>query len=124
MQGAKMATGKVVNILKSKTELTREEIEALTNQQAWEMVYSLPSKKQNYLMEVCFTGFTPSEKAALVAMAEECKIKVRTSVTKNLDYLVTGDDPGPSKLDKAESTGKAIITGKEFESKLRELKED
>lgn len=114
-----MASTKPTQILKSKTDLTDEEINQLTDQRAWEIIYSLQAQKPDYRFEVCFTGFSPADKARLKCLAEENNIKVRTSVTKNLNYLVTGDDPGPSKLEKARATGKQIITEAEFVSLIQ-----
>ena len=40
--------------------------------------------------------------------------KVATSVSKNVDFLVTGEKPGGSKLTKAKKLGVNIISEKEF----------
>ncbi|MCX8093687.1 MAG: hypothetical protein N3E50_05920, partial [Candidatus Goldbacteria bacterium] len=39
--------------------------------------------------------------------------RVTSSISKNIDYVVTGKDPG-SKLDKAKKLGLKIIDEKEF----------
>lgn len=109
-----MASAKPAQILKSKTDLTDDEINQLTDQKAWEIIYSLKPTKPDYTFEICITGFSPPDKTRLKQLAEENNIKVRTSVTKNMNYLVIGDDPGPSKLEKARETGKKIITKPEF----------
>ena len=38
-------------------------------------------------------------------MAHDNRYKVRQDVTKKLDFLVSGDNAGPKKIEKAESQG-------------------
>ena len=45
--------------------------------------------------------------------------KVLSSVSSRLDYLVAGENMGPSKLEKAKELGIKIISEKEFEALLR-----
>ncbi|WP_421497825.1 BRCT domain-containing protein [Flavobacterium columnare] len=104
---------KLLRIIRSKTELTEKEIENLTEQKGWEIVYSLTLKKEK-LNEICFTGFSPSEKKELIQIAENNKFHVAKSVTTNLNFLCCGDNAGPSKMDKAEKQGAIILNKDDF----------
>ncbi len=66
------------------------------------------------LLEVCFTGFKAVEKAELVELAEDYGFTVRASVTKNLNYLVCGDNAGWEKKEKAIDNGTMIIDKDDF----------
>lgn len=63
---------------------------------------------------VCFTGFTALEQEALMQLASQKGLTVSKSVTKSLDYLVTGPNVGPVKLTKAKSQGVRVITSEDF----------
>ena len=64
------------------------------------------TKKRNAKrVEVCFTGFSDTEKAELISIAREANIQVRGSVTMNLDMLVCGNNAGPSKIKSAQGKG-------------------
>ena len=66
------------------------------------------------LTEICFTGFMPSEKDKLIEIALQNNFHVAKSVTKNLSFLCIGNDPGPSKMEKAEKQNVNIITKENF----------
>ncbi|EKT3972909.1 hypothetical protein SL054_002242 [Flavobacterium psychrophilum] len=104
---------KLLRIIRSKTELTEKEIEKLTEQNGWDIVYSLTVKKEK-LNEICFTGFSPSEKENLIQIAENNKFHVAKSVTTNLNFLCCGENAGPSKMNKAEKQGAIILNNVEF----------
>ncbi|AWX15586.1 hypothetical protein CEP48_05095 [Mergibacter septicus] len=71
------------------------------------------SKKQiqsgNSQLEVCFTGFKKSDKQRLEAVAKENNFFIRTTVTKNLNFLITGENAGPTKITQAQNNGVVIL---------------
>jgi DNA polymerase-3 subunit epsilon len=73
------------------------------------------SRKQPGQLAVCFTGFGAEvKKEELQAAAEAAGFHVTKSVTKTLDYLVCGAEPGPSKLEKATAQGVKIVSAEEW----------
>ena len=52
--------------------------------------------------EICFTGFTESDKEKLRELSAKLGISMRNTVTKNLDFLVCGPNAGPAKIRKCE----------------------
>ena len=70
---------------------------------------------------VCFTGACPDmTREELTEMAEE-KFEVKTSVTKDLDFLVCADpNSGSTKLEKAKKNGTKVISYEEFLEMLDE----
>lgn len=66
-------------------------------------------------MEVCFTGFDSERKKMLEGIASGAGMKVRTKVTKNLDFLVcSAEEKSPSKVNKAKSQGAYILDEEGF----------
>ena len=110
-----MASPKPTMILKSKSDFSSEEIEALSDAEAWKLIYSIRTvKAKDNRLQVCFTGFGTTKKSELVDYAIDNKFKVVTSVTKKLDYLVGGDNAGPKKIEKAESQGVQFLNEQQF----------
>ena len=110
-----MASEKPTVILKSKSDLSSEEIEALSDAEAWRLIYSIrTTKAKDSRLQVCFTGFGTSKKEALVNLAHDNRFKVVSSVTQKLDYLVGGDNAGPKKIEKAESQGVEFLNEQQF----------
>ncbi len=110
-----MASDKPTMILKSKSEMSSEEIEALSDAEAWKIIYSIRIvKAKDNRLQVCFTGFCTSKKEELVNLAHDNRFKVVASVTKKLDYLVGGDNAGPKKIEKAESQGIQFLNEPQF----------
>jgi DNA ligase (NAD+) len=71
-------------------------------------------------LSVCFTGTLPSlTRNEARARAQAAGARVVDSVTKKLDILVAGAEPG-SKLDKARSLGVRILTEEQFLDLLKE----
>lgn len=105
---------KLLRILRSKTTLTEGELESLTERAGWEIVYSFGRMAKESLIEVCFTGFSPKEKAELHKAAQEKNLYVAKTITQNLSFLCVGDNAGPSKLEKAEKQNVQIISKDEF----------
>ncbi|WP_421866606.1 BRCT domain-containing protein [Motiliproteus sp.] len=110
-----MASAKPTSILRSKTDLSEEEIGLLSDAEAWRLIYSDRVKRsKDSRLQVCFTGFGASKREALTLLAGENKFKVVGSVTKKLDYLVCGDSAGPKKIEKAESQGVQSLNEEQF----------
>lgn len=112
-----MATQKAIAILHSRgAPFTMEEMTIMNEKDAWDWIYANPAPKKlkPKLIEICFTGFTPEEKAQLTELAVKKGILVRTSVTKNLSFLVTSDTPGSTKFEKASHQGVEIINVDSF----------
>lgn len=110
-----MASAKPTMILKSKSDKTSEEIEALSDAEAWRLIYSIRTDKaKDNRLQVCFTGFGTSKKEELANLAHDNRFKVVSSVTKKLDYLVCGDNAGPKKIEKAESQGVQFLNELQF----------
>ncbi len=75
----------------------------------------IPAHKEGYFnYEICFTGFSNAERSALEAKALLNQMKVRTTVTKNLNFLCAGDNAGWSKVEKAKEQGVTILTEQQF----------
>jgi NAD-dependent DNA ligase len=95
--------------------MTKEEIEALSEADAWKIIYSIRSKKaQDNRLQICFTGFGASRKQELSEIAERNNLKVVSSVTKNLDFLCGGENAGPKKVEKAELQGVQFLDELQF----------
>jgi NAD-dependent DNA ligase len=60
------------------------------------------------------TGFSNSRKAELASIAIESGFRVVTGVTKNLEFLCVGEEPGPNKVKKAKEQNVPIITEQQF----------
>jgi len=109
-----MASEKPTKILLSKTSMTIEEINTLSDTEAWKKIYSLKSRSShNDMPEVLFTGFNADVKKILSDEAKG-KFKIVKSVTKNLDFLVVGEFPGEKKIEKAQSQNVDLITEDQF----------
>ncbi|OOF64778.1 BRCT domain-containing protein [Rodentibacter pneumotropicus] len=74
--------------------------------------YSTKYKPKN--LEICFTGFSRHTREELEELAEIADFTVRKSITQNLNFLVTGDNAGPSKISKAIDVGATLLDEDEF----------
>lgn len=102
-------------ILQSRTDMSKDQIAALSEAEAWSIIYSFRGKKaKERQLEICFTGFGASKKAELSELALDYKFNVVASVTKNLDFLCGGENAGPKKLEAAIAKGVQILTESEF----------
>ena len=103
-------------ILRSKTDLSDNEIDLLSPQEGWQIVYSVqkPARKRVDAIEVCFTGFGTTQKDELSKIAEAAGLRVVTSVTKRLFFLVAGAGAGPAKMAKAVQQGVKVVSADEF----------
>ena len=77
-----------------------------------------PKKRDRNAVTVCFTGFGSRKKAMLMQEAEAKGFYAASSVINNLGYLVTGSEPGPSKLEQAREKGIKIIDLEAWNSML------
>ena len=98
--------------------VTKEQIEALSDAEAWKLIYSMRSQKaRDDRLQICFTGFGASKKEELTELANRHNLKVVSSVTKKLDFLCGGENAGPKKVEKAEAQGVQFLT----ENQLQDL---
>ena len=104
---------KLNRILLSKTDLSESELEYLSERQGWQIVYSLKPKKEPKV-EICFTGFSVSEKKELTIFAEQNNFYIAKSITVNLNFLCCGKNAGPSKIKKADEQNVIILNKEEF----------
>jgi BRCT domain type II-containing protein len=113
-----MADEKVTRILLSRG-IAKEVIEGLSNSEAWNLVYSTepPKAEKERKIEICFTGFIDADKDKLTDIAEQSGFRVvKKRVSKQLDFLCIGENPGPKKLADARQQGAKIISRAEFEN--------
>lgn len=113
-----MPSEKLTRILKAKSPFSSEQIAEMSEAEGWRWVYSNAAPRKDRLMQVCFTGFSATEKHELVVLAKEHRLAVATSVTKDLAFLCTGSNAGPSKLAKAAEQGVTLLTRAQFEHLL------
>lgn len=113
-----MATEKPAQILRVRSDFSEEEISAMSDSQAWNWIYLQDQQRREQAEparpQICFTGFSLSERRSLEAMATDSGLEVKPSVTKTLWYLCAGPDAGPSKLIKAQGQGVTILSVTEF----------
>ncbi|MBW4362835.1 BRCT domain-containing protein [Flavobacterium taihuense] len=104
---------KLIRILRSNTILSELELNDLTERQGWDIVYALKPKAEPKI-EICFTGFSPTEKSVLTKLAEENNFHIAKSITVNLNFLCCGENAGPSKMKKAEEQNVISLSAEEF----------
>ncbi len=109
-----MPSDKLTRILQAKSPLTMAQIEAMTEAEGWNWVYSHASPRKEKLPAVCFTGFSPTEKEELSKLATGAGLRVVSGVSSLLSFLCAGDNAGPVKLEKAQDYGIPIMTRAEF----------
>ncbi|WP_407545992.1 BRCT domain-containing protein [Vibrio parahaemolyticus] len=110
-----MASEKPTQILLSKSNLTREELDNMSDKEAWNLIYSMtPKHSKSQQLQVLFTGFSDSEREKLETLANMNNFKVAKSVTQKLKYLIAGENAGPSKMEKAQTQGVTILSDEQF----------
>lgn len=110
-----MASEKPSMILLSKTDMTNEEVESLSDADAWKLIYSIrTTKAKDERLQVCFTGFGKSKKEELQDIAHDNRYKLVQSVTQKLDFLVGGENAGPKKIEKAIAQGVQFLDEYQF----------
>ncbi|MEQ1530804.1 MAG: NAD-dependent DNA ligase LigA [Methylococcales bacterium] len=113
----KPVSEKLRRILQSKSDLSDLQISAMSDAEGWALVYKLSGTKasvKDNRFQVCFTGFGAADKEVLGIAAEDAHLKVVTSVTKGLQYLIAGDNAGPAKLQTARDQGTRVLSKNEF----------
>ncbi len=113
----KPVSEKLRRILQSKSDLSDLQISAMSDAEGWALVYKLSGTKasvKDNRFQVCFTGFGAADKEELGIAAEDAHLKVVTSVTKGLQYLIAGDNAGPAKLQTARDQGTRVLSKNEF----------
>jgi NAD-dependent DNA ligase len=118
-----MASEKVIGMMVSKgAPYSVEQLRAMGNGECWRWIYANFPPKANGLAaskpEVCFTGFRPDDRARLEKLAEKTGYHVVTEVTVRLKVLVTGEAPGPVKLEKARQRRVEILSEAEFLARI------
>jgi NAD-dependent DNA ligase len=121
-----MAGERVTLILLKKSDMTPEEIAAMSDGEGWNWLYThFPPKthrqskyRDKNAKEICFTGFKEDARKVLEQEAKEAHLEVVTSVTKTLRYLVTGSNAGPAKLAKAREQEVVILDVIQFRNML------
>jgi NAD-dependent DNA ligase len=113
-----MPTEKLTRILLSKSPFSKEQISLMTDAEGWQWVYANKPPEKEKLPEVCFTGFSDSEKHALCKLAADSGLAVVTTVTRHLLFLCAGENPGPAKLEKAEKQGVSVLSVEQFKQFL------
>lgn len=104
-------------ILRSKTNLSDDQIAKLSDAEGWQLIYTLKptkSKLQKKTNQICFTGFATCEKERLGQLAAANGLDVVKAVSQSLAYLVTGPNAGPVKLRNAREFGVAIMNEEQF----------
>lgn len=117
----KMVSEKLRKALLSKTDLTNLQIDALSEAQGWAVIYGKANanrRPKDDRHQVCFTGFGATDRDTLGALAESSHLNVVTSVTKDLHFLVAGENAGPAKLEKARQQGARVMSKAEFVAML------
>lgn len=109
-----MAGEKVTRILKAKSPFTSEQIAAISDAQGWKWIYENAKPRKEKQNQVCFTGFSVTEKAELSRLAQAANLEVVGSVTKGLAFLCIGENAGPAKLQKAKEQGNHIMSREQF----------
>jgi len=81
-------------------------------------IEGLPQANPFNKVNVCFTGFSDSDKAYLKDVATRIGMNVKSSVSGKLNLLVCGPNPGPGKLRDATELGIKIVSFEEFKASL------
>jgi BRCT domain type II-containing protein len=109
-----MLTEKLTRILRSKSTFSEEQISQMTEGEGWRWVYRNGAPRKEKHFEICFTGFSASEKGSLSQLAADAGFMVVTAVTRRLSMLCIGPNPGPVKLEKAKQQQATTVTLEEF----------
>ncbi|TAG48800.1 MAG: hypothetical protein EAZ30_06500 [Betaproteobacteria bacterium] len=105
---------KLERALRSKTNLSADEIASIATADGWTLIYAASSNRRVDRVEICFTGFTASERDELEDIAAGAGMTVVQQVNKNLAYLCVGEKPGPAKVERAKELRKRVISADKF----------
>jgi NAD-dependent DNA ligase len=119
-----MASKNVIGMMVEKgSPFSVEQLQGMEDGECWRWIYAhFPPKTKrpdSSTFEICFTGFRPDDKAKMEELAEQNGYRTVRSVTIKLKLLVTGEAPGPSKLEKARQHGVMVLSAAEFLAKIR-----
>lgn len=109
-----MAGERVTRILKAKSPFNTEQIATMSDAQGWKWIYENAKQRKEKQNQVCFTGFSATEKAELSQLAQAANLEVVGTVTKKLAFLCVGENAGPTKLQKAKEQGNHIMSREQF----------
>jgi NAD-dependent DNA ligase len=118
-----MASKNVIGMMVEKgSPFTVEQLEAMEDRECWRWIYAhFPPKTKRpdpSIPSVCFTGFSPDAKNRLEKLAEQAGYRILTGVSARLKVLVTGEVPGPAKLEKARQQGVEVLSEAEFLARI------
>ncbi|MGC9163944.1 MAG: BRCT domain-containing protein, partial [Thiomonas sp.] len=90
----------------------------MTEREGWGIVYQNSTgrkrRDEKNSLTVCFTGFPEAQKKSLEEIAITHGLIPKSSVVKNLRFLVTGPNPGPAKLARAREMNVPLMTLDQF----------
>lgn len=120
-----MAGEKVTRILLARSDLSLDQIAAMSDREAWGWLYShFPPKTKRHqkhkknAQQICFTGFSAVDRKRLEDEAERAHWEVVKTVTHSLRYLVAGSNAGPTKLQKARAQEVILLNADQFHAML------
>ncbi len=118
-----MASENVIAMMVEKgAPFSVEQLRGMEDRECWKWIYAhFPPKSKRpdpSTPSVCFTGFRPDARATLEELAQQNGYRVLTGVSARLKILVTGEAPGPAKLEKARQQGVAVLSEAEFLARI------
>lgn len=117
-----MAGERITRILLAKSDLSTDQIAAMSDREAWGWLYAhFPPRTKRHRkngQQICFTGFPAIERGQLEGEAQNAHMEVVKTVTRSLRYLVTGPNAGPAKLQKAREQEVILLTAERFHALL------
>ena len=114
-----MASKNVIGMMVEKgAPFSVEQLQGMEDRECWRWIYAhFPPKTKRpdpSMPAICFTGFRPDARNSLEKLAEQNGYRILSGVSARLNILVTGEAPGPSKLEKARQQGVTIMSESEF----------
>ena len=67
---------------------------------------------------IMLTGYKKADRESMGNLATEAGLAIRKTVSSSLDYLIAGENAGPSKMALADELGVEVVGGEEFEDWL------
>ncbi len=102
----------LLNLLRSKTDLTEAELENIGENNYWRIVQALRQLNEGPTsenIEVFFSGFSPDEERELTRKAIESDYHVPKKITKNLTFLCCTENVEPSVISQVRGNGISLI---------------